>query len=476
MNLLKVVNIVNNSLNLLKKSICQLSKFDVFLLLVIIILILSPPFLKRVFKSETGPGQIYLSLSMLNGEFFSGDTTEKLIQEFNEKNPDIIIRLVTDDPTADILIFDELDADSLFTSGALAKLPAISPATLSENIPSELPAESTGEKEYLAGLAIPLVSFMDLLFYNIEILTDAGFGHPPRSRDEFLAYARTVSRKNSSAGKSITGTALSLCQNDKQAISRDIFSWIWAAGGNFFPGENSLLHNSSIQSSSIFVTPLSTPPVFNTRAMINDITFLGTLNREGLLAPEIFETSGKQRIEEFAQGQIAMMIASTQSIPYLRERMGDETFGITTIPHPGTGGRYNISVSSIYAGINSNFQNSDVSETLSLQMLAALRFLNFLAEKSSLFSVELNAVPGSVFNVIPGDYIRQDPFYSKAWDIFDASQIVQSFCGKLSEYETAFLEELRVFFESNRTAQQTAAAIHQRWDLITNTETNTIAY
>jgi ABC-type glycerol-3-phosphate transport system substrate-binding protein len=153
-----------------------------------------------------------------------------------------------------------------------------------------------------------------------------------------------------------------------------------------------------------------------------------------------------------------MMVASTQIIPYLRERMGDSAFGITTIPDQGTGGVYSINISSIYAGINPNSEHPE----------EALNFLEFLAEKNPLFCYELKAVPGAVSNLIPGDYIIDDPFYSKAWDIFESARIVEGFSGKsgAQEYENAFLEELRIFFETDRTAQQTITAIIQRWSEI----------
>jgi len=273
---------------------------------------------------------------------------------------------------------------------------------------------------------------MDMLFYNINILASAGFDHPPKTRDEFTAYARAVSRGNFDAG----GYALSLSKNDRQSLSRDIFSWIWAAGGNFWSGEGN-------------------NPIL-TRAITNDISFLGLLNREELLLPDIFETTGDQRLDAFIQGKTAMMIASTRTIPYLRKKMGDSAFGITTIPGPGTGGKYNIAVSSVYSGISSNTAHPG----------EAWSFIEFLAEKSPILCAKLNAVPGMVSNIIPGDYVIDDSFYSKAWDIFEASGITEGFSGRpgAQEYETIFLEELRIFFESDRTAQQTTAAIQKRWD------------
>jgi ABC-type glycerol-3-phosphate transport system substrate-binding protein len=154
------------------------------------------------------------------------------------------------------------------------------------------------------------------------------------------------------------------------------------------------------------------------------------------------------------------MIASTRYIPYLRELMGDSTFGVTTIPNPGTGGSYNITLSSIYAGICFDSPHPD----------EAWRFIKFLYEKRELFSAELNAIPGSDTDMIPGKHIRDDPFHHKPWEIFEASQngIINCFSGKpnAKEYETAFMEELQVFSEGGRTALQTATVIDRRWEEI----------
>jgi multiple sugar transport system substrate-binding protein len=408
-----------------------------------------------------------LFLSLHYEDFLNNGMAEQLLQEFNEKNPDIRIHLLNPEaaspagasPTAsaeirqnrgsppvaspDIFIFDEGDFSALVAEGLLADLSfyySLINSGVQESEEDDFDdAPPMAVMQQTSQYAVPLVSFMDMLFYNIEILSAAGFDHPPKTRDEFLACIRAVSRGNFPG---VSGTVLSLSPEDRQAVSRDIFSWIWAAGGNFWSEENNLLLTSASH---------------NTRAVANDITFLSSLYRE-VQTQGIFEQTGDQRIEEFAQGRIALMIASTRYIPYLRERMGDSVFGITTIPVPAAGGRYSKSLSSIHVGISSD----------SLYPDEAWRFLKFLVERNALFCKKLNAVPGSVLNLIPGDYVRDDPFYSKAWDIFEASRIVQGFSGipNVQEYESAFLEDLQVFFEGGRTALQTVVAIQQRWEEI----------
>jgi len=425
-------------------------RIDLLLILAILVLILLPFITNTISKSEIKSKQVNLTLSMRCEELLGNGITTMLLQEFNEQNPDIQLRLHFgqnggEGDLPDILIFDESEFNRLFTSGMLADLSSF-------YIPEDSDIEESEDHQFDdtspaaayqfdSQFAIPLVSFMDMLFYNIEILSAAGFDHPPKTREEFLACARAVSRGNFSG---ISGAVLSLSPEDRQALSRDIFSWIWAAGVDFWQeGDKPVLATSS-----------------NMRAVTGEFTFFGSLSRE-VQTHGIFEHTGSRRLEEFARGQVALMIASTSNIPYLRERMGDDTFGITTIPSSGTGGRYSVSLSSIYAGINSASPHTDKASLHAMSL-----FLKFLAEKTALFCEELRAIPGSVINPIPGDYVRDDLFYSKAWDIFEVSGIVQGFSGKpgAEEYEAIFMEELRLFFEGVKTAQQAVTSIQRRWD------------
>jgi ABC-type glycerol-3-phosphate transport system substrate-binding protein len=412
MNLLKTLGIIKIYLKNKKKSICSSDpvRIDLFIVVALAVLLITPVVIRFSFKANADVKKVNLSLSPRFGELFGSEMTETLLREFKERYPDL--RLQMTDGASDILIFDEGEFSVLAAEGALMMIDVYE---------EEPPLFITDQP------AVPLVSFMDMLFYNIGLLSAAGFDRPPKTRDEFIACAAAVSGGNA-------GAALSLNSADRQALSRDIFSWIWAAGGNIEPAE------------------------ISNRAVIADINFFGALNRNKVLAPRVFDTTGDQRLEEFANGKIAMIIASTRAIPFLRERMGDGAFGITTVPSSGGGGKYSVCLSRIYAGININCEYPE----------EARNFLVFLAEKSPLLCAQLKAVPGKVSDLIPGDYVRDDPFYSKAWDIFESSQIVQGFSGKpgAQEYESAFLEELRIYFETERTAQDTAAAIQKRLDAV----------
>ena len=424
------------------KSVSLANKIDICIIISIFLLLICPIIYGLFSKISANVRQKDIYVSSRFEEIFGKEITQTILNDFTEQNPDIRIKLIDAEasgeadnsktakkaPSIDILIFDEGDYSAL-ASGAL--LPLAAPDAESEQ------------------LAVPLVSFMDLLFYNIELLDTAGFDRPPKTREEFLSFAKTVSN-----GEEASGAAMSLSDKDRHAVSRDIFSWIWAGGGDFWPKENA----SGDQDEDAVPRP-----VINTRALVRDISFFGSLYREGSLSPEVFDTTGEQRLQEFAQGKIAMIVSSTSAIASLREKMGDGAFGITVIPGSGSALRYSVGLSGIYAGINAECANPEEARI----------FLDFLAEKSPLLCAELKAVPGIASDLFSGDYLKDDPlkddpFYSKARSIFEASEIVQGFSKTTAakEFEDAVRDELRIFFENTRTPEETAAAIQKRWDEI----------
>jgi multiple sugar transport system substrate-binding protein len=372
------------------------------------------------------------------------DTLDSLIHEFEERNPDIRIRADNRSPgTADypgggellkegenlpagIVVFDEGWINAFTRQGLLASLE-----------PYVHSGPDTGRR------VIPLISFMDVLFYNIDLLKAAGFDRPPKTRAEFLAYAKAVSGGQdaapsgpaaSSRAVPMFGSALALSPEDHRAVRREIFSWIWAAGAP-------VVRNGA--------------PDFNSRAVTETLDFLGQLNWDGLLSPGTFGKTGAQKTGEFAQGNIAMMIGSVEDIPFLREYMGDSAFGITQIPGPaGYAGKPVIGPSYWYAGISASCKYPD----------AAWTFLTFLAEQSPFLAAQARAVPGSGDQ--PGNYIEENPLYSKAWDIYEAADVIREFSGfpRGDDLETIIREELALFFAEGKNAADTSAAIQKRWE------------
>jgi len=412
-----------------KKSIYLRNRTDIIIIILVFILVISPVIFNTVSRLNAKSRHKDIYLSARCEDFFGVDAMETLIQDFEKQNPGLRIKLlnapVDKSREPDILFFDESEFNVLAAAGALLPL-------------GSFPEDESGGQM----TAVPLVSFMDLLFYNIDLLRAAGFDRPPKTRDEFLACAKTITASEDGILSGAAGFAMALDPENTQSLSREVFSWIWAGGGNFWPD------NGSGSSSA---------PVIKTKQMIGDFSFLSRLYIEETLSP----ITEEQALEDFALGKIAMIIASSGAIPALREEMGDDAFGVTTIPGAGTAGKYSVGLTGIFAGINKNCVFPD----------AAQAFLEFLAAKSPIFCAKLKAVPGYIPELLSGDnknYIKEDPLYAKAWNIFESSAVVRGFLGVpgAQEYENAAFQEILFFFERNRTAQEVVNDIQKRWDEI----------
>jgi multiple sugar transport system substrate-binding protein len=158
---------------------------------------------------------------------------------------------------------------------------------------------------------------------------------------------------------------LALNENSSRGIYDDIFPWIWSAGVE-------LIRDGS--------------PVVNSRQVVESLSFLAALNSEGLLAPDAFRADAARKLEHFISGSVAFMVAPTVYIRQARERMGDEVFGITSVPGPDNYfGRPLLATAGWAFGVHSASRRKE----------EARLFAEFLTGKAGAFSEQTGAVPGN---------------------------------------------------------------------------------
>jgi multiple sugar transport system substrate-binding protein len=284
--------------------------------------------------------------------------------------------------------------------------------------------------------ALPLVSSMDVLIYHIPLLKAAGFDRPPRTRAEFLDYARGLKKAASPPpAASPFPFALGLGPGDGRAMGRDIFSW-------FRSGGLPLVKDGK--------------PQFGGPRYAETLEFLSLLNNEGFLAPGSFSTTGAERVEEFIRGGFAMMIVSSRELRRIREKMGSESIGITLVPQAGTyTGKPVLGLSTWYAGIRADSPHPDEAWAL----------LRHLKGRSALLAEALALVPGTGAYE---PYISLDPLLDKAWDMYEAADMAEEFLGipGAGELEAALRRELEALFrrDSPKSPEEAAAAIRQAWE------------
>jgi len=391
-----LINIGNYCRNFIKKSRSFLAglsgsrRIDVFLFAAALV-VLAAAVSGRFFAGGEKTRRIDISISQRGTELFGAGALGALIQEFEEQYPDLRIQTVEGDG-ADIVFFDDSEFAALMADSALASLrPYI-------------------HNETQAGQwAVPLVSFMDLFFYNIDILEAANCDRPPKTRADFVAAARAIA-----ALETAYPLALGLSEEDPLALRSSLYPWVWASGGDLRQAAEAAGRNAPPADAAL------------SRAASGIIVFFGDLHSDGLLAPGSFEKTGAQRLEEFASGAVAMLAASSRDIPFLRRAAAGLNFGVTAVPQTAQG-KNRLALSGIYAGISAGCAQSDEAWT----------FLAYIAGRKQALEEALDAIPGSFPSAFPAAYAEQDPLLSKAWEIFEAADIVDYFPADPLELETA---------------------------------------
>lgn len=274
----------------------------------------------------------------------------------------------------------------------------------------------------------PLVSFISVLFYNIDILKEAGFPRPPKTRNEFLEYTRAI------CGGDERRIGLAMGLQSARGISDDIYPWIYSAGTRLTRDGKSFV---------------------NSRQITESLGFFAALNKESLLAPDAIYANSEKKLEDFISGKAAFMVAPASNIERVRKLMGDEAFSVSAVPVPDNyAGKYFYMGTGWTTGIN----------PASAHREEARIFADFLAGKTAFLSEASHAISGN------GDQPpASDPIYSKVWDIAISGEYAQDFAGlPWSKMENVFREELTSLLMEKSSPAEAAGDIQKRWEKITD--------
>jgi ABC-type glycerol-3-phosphate transport system substrate-binding protein len=363
-------------------------------------------------------------------------------EEFQKQNPDIFIEFrdysYTDMQDMLLSPFPEENADKKLKNFASSDIFIFDPRWLSEMIRDnklEPLTEyiQTTEDNPANEWAVPLTASIELLFYNIDVLRAVGFERPPKNWTEFKKYAEVLS----SPGR--YGWTLSL-ESDGYP---EIYPWIWAAGAV-------MLERSGNGSG----------PVFNNEIVVKTLNFINTLHKDGVITPNISTKTKKQKFNEFISGKAGMMIASVEDIESIRQRLGDTSFGVSTVPYPDdfSGIHPVFGVRNAYAGVRSG----------SLYKNEARAFITYLAGHSPRLAGAAHILPGN--GNTPAS-LKNNAFYTKVCDMYESSDQVQEFIGvpHVNMLDDVVRDALIAMFENGQIPEETARTIQARWENLLGT-------
>jgi multiple sugar transport system substrate-binding protein len=278
----------------------------------------------------------------------------------------------------------------------------------------------------------PLASFVYPVFVNLDLAKAAGVDKMPTNRTEFADAAK----KLTDASKNQYGWVLPLSLDTPNGIQNDVMSWLWASGG-------SMLKDGK--------------PALESDAVVGTLEYVKSLKDAGVISPGIFAKKEQDKVEEFVNGRVGMMVDSLAHINLIHTRNPNLKFGITAVPAvDGYTGKRGLPYASWGIGISEGSQHKEEAWKLVSYLMSP--------EVNSKLVTLANAFPGNV-NAKP-DLSKADPLFSVAFKIFQEGYLANEFVGLpvAEELMRDMDVEVQKTFEGQETAQQAAAATQKKWE------------
>ena len=364
-----------------------------------------------------------------------------IMDEFEAKNPGIKVTLVSgpyantrdqivvgaaSGTLSDVVGLDGAWVNDLAKQGAIADLnPLIESSGF--DVSQVAAVIKVGDGSYM----FPVASFVYPVFVNLDLLKDAGVEAMPSTRTEFVEAAR----KLTDASKNQYGWVLPLSLQSPNGIQNDVMSWVWASGKSMLKDGQPDLTNEDV---------------------VGALEFIKSMYDEGLISPGAFAKQEQDKVEEFVNGRVGMMVDSLAHINLIRERNPDLKFGITAVPAvDGYTGKRGLPYASWGIGVSENSEHKE----------DAFKLVSYL------MSAEVNAKLVSIANAFPGnvnakpDFVASDELFGKAFEIFQEGTLANEFVGLpvAEELMRKMDVEVQGMLEGNQTAAEAAAKAQAAW-------------
>ncbi|MET2011678.1 sugar ABC transporter substrate-binding protein [Microbacterium chocolatum] len=279
---------------------------------------------------------------------------------------------------------------------------------------------------------IPVVNFVYPMFTNDAILAEAGVDAPPATRSEFAEAAEAIT----ALGDDVSGWALPLSLEAPNGVQNDVMSWVWASGGSMLADGQPDLTNEAVTSASEYIADLW---------------------EAGVIAPGSFTMKEQDKVEEFTNERVGMMIDTLSHINLIRESNPDLQFSISPIPaEDGYDGERGIPYASWGIGVAENSENKE----------AAFKLVEFLmsADVNSELSTIANAFPGNTESV--PDFVDDDELFATAFEIYQAGYPANEFTGLpvAEELMRLFGEQFQAALDGQQTIPDALEKAQAAWE------------
>jgi multiple sugar transport system substrate-binding protein len=364
-----------------------------------------------------------------------------LMDEFEAANPGIKVELVSGPYSttkeqvvagaaagtmSDVVGLDGAWVSDFVKQGALASLTDL--MTQAGFDDSELAAQLQLDG---ATYMIPVVNFVYPVYVNLDLLEAAGVAAPPATRSEFAAAAAALTNPDAN----VYGWVLPLSLEQPNGVQNDVMSWVWASGGSMMKDGQPDLTNDAVRSAAEYIKGLWDA---------------------GVIAPGAFTMVEQDKVEEFANGRVGMMVSSLAHINMLRERAPDLNFAITALPaEDGYEGKRGLPYASWGIGVAANSEHQ----------AEAWKLVQFLmsAETNTKLSSIANAFPGNV-NSTP-DFVQSDELFGAAFEVFKEGYLANEFVGLpvAEELMRLFGEQFQLYLDDGQSLDDALNNAQAAW-------------
>jgi multiple sugar transport system substrate-binding protein len=364
-----------------------------------------------------------------------------LIDQFEEENPGISVELISGPYAStkeqlfagaasgtmpDVVGLDGAWVSDFANQGAIADLTALMDEYGMDdgNLASQIQIDGS---TYM----IPVVNFVYPLFVNTDLLAEAGISEVPSTRSEFEAAAQAVTDLGTASG-----WVLPLSLEAPNGIQNDVMSWNWASGG-------SMLDDGGL-------------PDLTNDDVVSTIEFVQGLWDDGVIAPGSFTMKEQDKVEEFTNGRVGMMIDSLSHINLIQESNPDLNFDIAAIPaEDGYDGERGIPYASWGIGVADGSDNQE----------AALKLVEFL------MSTEINSELSTIANAFPGNTESAPEFgegkelFEKAFEIYQSGYPANEFTGLpvAEDLMRQFDTEFQKLLEGQTSVEEMLGTVQESW-------------
>ncbi|WP_347344752.1 sugar ABC transporter substrate-binding protein [Microbacterium sp.] len=365
-----------------------------------------------------------------------------LMDTFEEENPGITVDLVSGPYAStkeqlfagaasgtmpDVVGLDGAWVNDFASQGVIADLSALMDESGYDD--SELASQIQVDG---ATYMIPVVNFVYPMFTNDALLASAGVAAPPSTRSEFADAAGKIS----ALGADTSGWVLPLSLEAPNGVQNDVMSWVWASGGTMLEDGQPDLTNDDVHSA---------------------VDFIKGLWDDKVIAPGSFTMKEQDKVEEFTNGRVGMMIDSLAHINLIRETNPDLAFSISALPaEDGFDGERGIPYASWGIGVAENSANKD----------AAFKLVSFLMSEdvNSELSSIAKAFPGNK-NSVP-DFVESDELFKTAFEIYQTGYPANEFTGLpvAEELMRLFGKELQAMLDGQQTVDEMLDKAQKAWE------------